>query len=74
MRTQLGRTALLFLSSGIWEGVTELCGDESGQTIVEYAMIIVLVALGVLLASPNLASAVVQVFAETSSLLTKRPA
>lgn len=57
---------------GAQAGLAELCRDESGQTIVEYAMIIVIVALGVLIASPTLASAVAQVFQETSSLLVKR--
>jgi len=51
----------------------ELHKDQSGQTIVEYALIIVLIALAVLLASPSLTSAIVQVFSETSSLLMKRP-
>ena len=53
--------------------LAELRKDESGQTIVEYALIIVLIALAVLLASPSLTSAIVQVFSETSSLLMKRP-
>ncbi len=53
--------------------LAELAKDQSGQTIVEYALIIVLIALAVLLASPSLTSAIVQVFVETSSLLMKRP-
>ena len=61
------------LTTYIRAKLAELRKDESGQTIVEYALIIVLIALAVLLASPSLTSAIVQVFSETSSLLMKRP-
>ena len=61
------------LTTYIRAKLAELRQDESGQTIVEYALIIVLIALAVLLASPTLTSAIVQVFSETSSLLMKRP-
>ena len=47
--------------------------EQEGQTIVEYALIIVLDRSGRALASPSLTSAIVQVFSETSSLLMKRP-
>ncbi len=47
--------------------------DEKGQTIVEYALIIVLFALALLIASPSLAGAVAKVFADTSSLMSYRP-
>jgi Flp pilus assembly pilin Flp len=47
--------------------------DETGQTIVEYALIIVLVALAVLLANPSLTAAIAKVFADASSLLGYRP-
>ena len=47
--------------------------EEEGQTIVEYALIIVLIALAVLLASPSLTQAIVDVFTDTSSLLGYRP-
>jgi Flp pilus assembly pilin Flp len=46
---------------------------EEGQTIVEYALIIVLIALAVLLASPSLTQAIIKVFQDTSSLLGYRP-
>ena len=46
---------------------------EEGQTIVEYALIIVLIALAVLLASPSLTNAIIKVFEDTSSLLSYRP-
>ena len=65
---------MLLLTTYIRAKLAELRKDESGQTIVEYALIIVLIALAVLLASPSLTSAIVQVFSETSSLLMKRPA
>ena len=64
---------MLLLTTYIRAKLAELRKDESGQTIVEYALIIVLIALAVLLASPTLTSAIVQVFSETSSLLMKRP-
>ena len=64
---------MLLLTTYIRAKLAELRKDESGQTIVEYALIIVLIALAVLLASPSLTSAIVQVFSETSSLLMKRP-
>jgi|MudIll2142460700_1097286.scaffolds.fasta_scaffold2837342_1 Flp pilus assembly pilin Flp len=47
--------------------------EEEGQTIVEYALIIVLIALAVLLSSPSLTQAIIKVFSDTSSLLGYRP-
>ena len=47
--------------------------EEEGQTIVEYALIIVLIALAVLLSSPSLSDAIARVFSDTSSLLGYRP-
>jgi Flp pilus assembly pilin Flp len=46
-----------------------LLKDESGQTMVEYVMLIVLVCLAVFLLSPNIKSAIIQVFSNTSSAL-----
>lgn len=43
--------------------------DESGQTMVEYVMLIVLVALAVFLLTPNIKSAIIKVFSNTSSAL-----
>ncbi len=43
--------------------------DETGQTMVEYVMLIVLVALAVFLLTPNIKSAILQVFSNTSSAL-----
>ncbi len=42
---------------------------ESGQTIVEYVLLIVLVALAVFFASPTITQAVLGVFSRTSSVL-----
>ena len=42
---------------------------ESGQTMVEYVMMIVLVCLAVFLMTPNIKSAIIQVFSNTSSAL-----
>ena len=46
---------------------------EQGQTFVEYVMIIVIVALAVYIANPNITSAVLGVFSSTSSALSKTP-
>jgi len=43
--------------------------DETGQTMVEYVMLIVLVALAVFILSPNIKDAILQVFSNTSSAL-----
>ncbi len=43
--------------------------EEAGQTMVEYVMLIVLVALAVFLLTPNIKSAILQVFSNTSSAL-----
>ncbi len=47
----------------------KLFKNESGQTMVEYVMLIVLVALAVFLLTPNIKSAILQVFSNTSSAL-----
>lgn len=46
---------------------------EEGQTMVEYVMLIVLVALAVFIASPSLTSAIMGVFSNTSSALLAPP-
>jgi Flp pilus assembly pilin Flp len=46
---------------------------EQGQTFVEYVMIIVIVALAVYIANPNITSAILGVFSSTSSALSKAP-
>ena len=43
--------------------------DEAGQTMVEYVMLIVLVALAVFILSPNIKVAIIKVFQNTSSAL-----
>ena len=42
-----------------------------GVTVVEYALMLALVAIAVALAGPNIASAVINVFSKASSVLTK---
>ena len=49
--------------------LSKLRNDENGQTMVEYVMLIVLVALAVFLASPSITSAIMGVFTRTSSAL-----
>ncbi len=46
---------------------------EEGQTFVEYVMIIVIVALAVYIANPNITSAILGVFSSTSSALATTP-
>ena len=43
--------------------------DEQGQTMVEYVMLIVLVALAVFILTPNIKDAILKVFQNTSSAL-----
>ncbi len=43
--------------------------DETGQTMVEYVMLIVLVALAVFILTPNIKDAILKVFQNTSSAL-----
>ena len=49
--------------------ISKLVKDRDGQTMVEYVMLIVLVALAVFLLSPNIKDAITKVFQNTSSAL-----
>jgi Flp pilus assembly pilin Flp len=42
---------------------------QKGVTVVEYALMLALVAIAVALATPNIASAVVSVFSKASSVM-----
>jgi len=42
---------------------------QKGVTVVEYALMLALVAIAVALATPNIASAVVSVFSKASSIM-----
>jgi Flp pilus assembly pilin Flp len=44
---------------------------HKGVTVVEYALMLALVAIAVALAGPNIASAVVGVFSKASSVMSK---
>jgi Flp pilus assembly pilin Flp len=46
-----------------------LSEDEAGQTMVEYVMLLVLVALTVFILSPNVRDGILHVFQNTSSVL-----
>jgi Flp pilus assembly pilin Flp len=55
---------------GFLKGLTgKIAKDESGQTMVEYVMLIVLVALAVFILTPNIKDAILRVFQNTSSAL-----
>lgn len=43
--------------------------EDEGQTMVEYVMLIVLVALAVFILTPNIKDAILKVFQNTSSAL-----
>jgi Flp pilus assembly pilin Flp len=44
-------------------------GEESGQDVAEYAMLLVLVAIAIALASPTITDSVLSVFSRTRSVL-----
>jgi len=46
-------------------------GKNEGVSTVEYSILLVLIALALAVASPNISSAVIAVFAKTSSLMNK---
>jgi len=48
----------------------KLLRSETGTTMAEYVMLIVLVCLSVFMLAPNTKSAIVKVFSNTSSALT----
>ena len=60
---------LLHCATYLKSQLDRLTKDEEGQTMVEYVMLIVLVALAVFLATPNIKSAILKVFQNTSSAL-----
>ena len=49
---------------------TDLARDERGVTAVEYAVMLVLVAIIILLADPNISSRVSEVFSTVATKLT----
>ena len=55
--------------SGLKSLAKRYCCDDRGQTMVEYVMLIVLVALAVFILAPNIKSAVISVFSNTSSAI-----
>ncbi len=55
--------------AGFAAKMRHLVKDEKGQTMVEYVMLIVLVALAVFILTPNIKDAILKVFQNTSSAL-----
>ena len=45
--------------------------SEKGVTVVEYALMLALIAIAVALAGPNIADAVIGVFSKASSVMAK---
>ncbi len=60
---------MLALCTKIDTALRSLREEEAGQTMVEYVMLIVLVALAVFLLVPNIKNAIYSVFTNTSSAL-----
>ena len=54
----------------IWRNKKSYC-NQKGVTVVEYALMLALVAIAVALATPNIASAVISVFSKASSVMAK---
>jgi Flp pilus assembly pilin Flp len=48
----------------------DLKNDERGVTAVEYAVMLVLVAIAIILGTPSISSAVLQVFGDMATYLT----
>lgn len=46
---------------------------QKGVTVVEYAIMLALIAIAVAAAAPNISSAVMKVFENASSVMTKTP-
>ena len=57
------------LTSALKGLVEKSNNDETGQTMVEYVMLIVLIALAVFILTPNIKDAILKVFQNTSSAL-----
>jgi Flp pilus assembly pilin Flp len=51
------------------EGTVARKKQDKGVTTIEYAIMLVLIAIAVAIASPNVKSAVIQVFSTTGSVL-----
>ena len=43
--------------------------EESGQDVVEYALLLVLVGIAIAIATPNITNAILSVFSRTKSVL-----
>jgi Flp pilus assembly pilin Flp len=67
MSTVIHKTAAAFVSQK-----NRLQKDESGQTMVEYFMMIILVALAIFLAGPDVKSSIVAVFTIRLIFLLRR--
>ncbi len=63
--------SLLYKAYTAINELRDMCSrrDERGQTMVEYVMLIVLVALAVFIVMPNIKDAILKVFQNTSSAL-----
>ena len=58
------------LLKGIWRN-RKSYRNQKGVTVVEYALMLALIAIAVAVATPNIASAVIGVFSKASSVMAK---
>jgi len=56
-------------NEGLLDQMKRRIKREKGVTVVEYALMLALIAIAVALATPNIASAVVSVFSKASSVM-----
>ena len=49
--------------------LTRFLKEESGQDVVEYALLLVLVAIAIAIATPSITNAILSVFSRTKSVL-----
>jgi Flp pilus assembly pilin Flp len=56
-------------NEGLFDQMKHRIKKQKGVTVVEYALMLALVAIAVALATPNIASAVISVFSKASSVM-----
>jgi Flp pilus assembly pilin Flp len=54
----------------LWNRIKLSFSDEEGQTGVEYALLLALIALAIILAQPNLRATISNIFSKVSSGLS----
>lgn len=65
-----GETIMLSLYAKYLDLKTKLTREEEGQTVIEYALLLVLIALALLAADPDITSQLKAVFSKVGEALT----